>query len=59
MADEVSQYRAGGRVKQQTSGWAVGIFLALLSAIANFLFIPDDPFWALAADGRDLRDAGA
>jgi hypothetical protein len=52
--------------------WArvVGITLAVLSAIANFLFIPYYPFWsmliialdvfiiwALAAHGRELREA--
>ena len=52
--------------------WArvVGITLAVLSAIANFLFIPYYPFWALtvitldifviwalAAHGGELRDA--
>ena len=145
MADDVSQYRAGSRAAQETSGWAVGfilfaaimlimsgifqffaglvalfdnefyvatrnylfqfdattwgwihliggvimalagwgvlagqtwarvvgITLAVLSAIANFLFIPYYPFWsmliialdifviwALAAHGRDVRDAG-
>jgi hypothetical protein len=51
--------------------WArvVGITLAVLSAFANFAFIPYYPFWALliialdifviwalAAHGRDLRD---
>ena len=51
--------------------WArtVAIFLAVLSAISNFLFIPYYPFWALliitldvfviwaiAAHGGDLRD---
>ena len=54
--------------------WArvVGITLAVLSAIANFLFIPYYPFWALtvitldifviwalAAHGSELRDATA
>jgi hypothetical protein len=52
--------------------WArvVGITLAVLSAIANFLFIPYYPFWslliialdvlviwALAAHGQGIRDA--
>jgi hypothetical protein len=142
MADDVSQYRAAGRARQETSGWAVGftlfaavmmimagiwqalaglvaifenefyvttrnyifqfdattwgwihlvlgvlvglaglgllagqtwarvvgITLAVLSAIANFLFIPYYPFWsmliigldvfviwALAAHGREIR----
>jgi hypothetical protein len=54
--------------------WArvVGITVAVLSAIANFLFIPYYPFWALtvitldifviwalAAHGGELRDATA
>ncbi len=54
--------------------WArvVGITLALLSAVANFMFIPHHPvwallvialdvfvIWALAAHGRELRDASA
>ena len=53
--------------------WArtVGITLAVLSAIANFLFIPYYPFWALtiialdifviwalAAHGRELKNTG-
>jgi hypothetical protein len=55
----------------QTWARVVGITLAVLSAIANFLFIPYYPFWsmliiavdvfviwALAAHGRELRDAG-
>jgi hypothetical protein len=53
----------------QTWGRVVGIILAVLSAIANFLFIPYYPvwslliialdvfvIWALAAHGRELRD---
>jgi hypothetical protein len=54
--------------------WArvVGITLAVLSAVANFMFIPHYPFWALlvialdvfviwalAAHGGELRDARA
>ena len=54
------------------STWArmVGITLAVLSAIANFLWLPYYPFWALAiitldvfviwalaAHGGELRDA--
>jgi hypothetical protein len=128
MADDVSQYRAGSRAAQQTSGWAVGfilfaaimlimsgifqffaglvalfndefyvatrnyvfqfdatswgwihligglivalagfgllagqtwarvagIILALLSAIANFAFIPYYPFWALTIITLDI-----
>jgi hypothetical protein len=54
----------------QTWARVVGIVLAVLSAIANFLFIPYYPFWsmliialdvlviwALAAHGRELRGA--
>jgi hypothetical protein len=57
-----------GRVWART----VGITLALVSAIANFAFIPYYPFWALtvialdvlviwalAAHGREIRDATA
>jgi hypothetical protein len=53
----------------QTWARVVGIILAVLSAIANFLFIPYYPIWslliitldvfviwALAAHGRELRD---
>jgi hypothetical protein len=128
MADDVSQYRAGGRAGRETSGWAVGfilfaaimlimsgifqffaglvalfndefyvatrnyvfqfdatswgwihligglivalagfgllagqtwarvvgIILALLSAIANFAFIPYYPFWALTIITLDI-----
>ena len=51
----------------QTWGRVVGITLAVLSALANFAFIPYYPFWAitiitldvfviwaLAAHGRDI-----
>jgi hypothetical protein len=51
----------------QVWGRAIGILLAVLSAIANFLFIPYYPFWslliitldifviwALSAHGRDI-----
>jgi hypothetical protein len=36
--------------------WArvVGITLAVLSAIANFLFIPHHPFWALLVIALDI-----
>jgi hypothetical protein len=60
-----------GVLAGQTWARVVGITLAVLSAIANFLFIPYYPFWslliialdifviwALAAHGRDVRDAG-
>jgi hypothetical protein len=60
-----------GLLAGQTWARVVGITLAVLSAIANFLFIPYYPFWslliialdifviwALAAHGRALRDDG-
>jgi hypothetical protein len=60
-----------GLLSGQTWARVVGIFLAVLSAIANFLFIPYYPLWslliialdvfviwALAAHGRELRDTG-
>jgi hypothetical protein len=60
-----------GLLSGQTWARVVGITLALLSAIANFMFIPDYPFWsmivialdifviwALAAHGREFRDTG-
>jgi hypothetical protein len=60
-----------GLLAGQTWARVVGITLAVLSAIANFLFIPYYPFWslliitldifviwALATHGRDLRDTG-
>jgi hypothetical protein len=38
------------------AGWAraVGIVLAVLSAIANFLFIPNYPFWSLLMVALDV-----
>jgi hypothetical protein len=60
-----------GLLAGQTWARVVGIVLAVLSAIANFLFIPYYPFWsmliialdvfviwALAAHGRELRGTG-
>jgi hypothetical protein len=60
-----------GLLAGQTWARVVGITLAVLSAIANFLFIPYYPFWsmliiavdvfviwALVAHGRELRDSG-
>ena len=59
-----------GLLSGRTWARVVGITLAMLSAIANFLFIPYYPFWslliitldvfviwAIAAHGRDIRDA--
>ena len=58
-----------GLLSGQTWARVVGITLAVLSAIANFLFIPYYPFWSLliiilnvfviwavAAHGGDLRE---
>ncbi len=61
---------AGGAVLAgKTWGRVIGIILAILSALANFAFLPYYPFWAitiitlnvfviwaLAAHGRDLAD---
>ncbi len=59
-----------GLLSGRTWARAVGITVAVLSALANFLFIPYYPFWALtiitvdifviwalAAHGGELRDA--
>jgi hypothetical protein len=61
-----------GLLSGRTWARVVGITLAVVSAIANFLFIPYYPFWALliitldifviwaiAAHGGDLRDRAA
>jgi hypothetical protein len=58
-----------GLLSGRTWARVVGITVALLSALANFLFIPYYPFWALliitldifviwaiAAHGGELRD---
>src|SRR5262245_12923170 len=60
-----------GLLSGRTWARAVGITVAVLSAIANFLWLPYYPFWALtlialdvfviwalAAHGGELRDAG-
>ena len=60
-----------GLLSGRTWARAVAIALALLSAVANFLFIPYYPFWSLliitldvfviwavAAHGGELRDSG-
>jgi hypothetical protein len=60
-----------GLLSGRTWARAVGITVALLSATANFLFLPYYPFWALtvitldvfviwaiAAHGGELRDRG-
>lgn len=59
-----------GLLSGRTWARVVGITLAVLSAIANFLFIPYYPLWslliitidvfviwAITAHGRDIRDA--
>lgn len=43
-----------GVLSGQTWGRVVGITLALLSAIANFLFVPYYPFWSLLIIGLDV-----
>jgi hypothetical protein len=61
-----------GLLSGRTWARVVGITLAVLSATANFLFIPYYPFWslliitldvfviwAIAAHGRDIKDATA
>jgi hypothetical protein len=65
----VVAFAGWGLLSGRTWARAVAITLALLSAIANFLFIPYYPFWALliitlnvfviwavAARGGELRD---
>jgi hypothetical protein len=60
-----------GLLSGRTWARVVGITLAVLSAIANFLWLPYYPLWslliialdvlviwALAAHGHELRDAG-
>jgi hypothetical protein len=43
-----------GLMAGQTWARVVGIFLAVLSAIANFLFIPYYPIWALTVIALDV-----
>jgi hypothetical protein len=38
----------------QTWGRAVGITLAVLSALANFAFLPYYPFWAMTVIAVDI-----
>ena len=65
----VVAFAGWGLLSGRTWARVVGITLALVSAIANFLFIPYYPFWALtvitldifviwalAAHGGELRD---
>jgi hypothetical protein len=68
----VVAFAGWGLLSGRTWARVVGITVALLSALANFLFIPYYPFWALtvitldifviwalAAHGGELRDATA
>jgi hypothetical protein len=43
-----------GVLAGQTWGRAVGIGLAVLSALANFAFIPYSPFWSLTIIALDV-----
>ena len=43
-----------GLLAGQTWARVVGIVLAVLSAIANFLFLPYYPFWAILIIGLDV-----
>jgi hypothetical protein len=65
-------FAGGGLLSGRTWARAVAITLALISAIANFAFIPYYPFWslliiaidvlviwAIAAYGGAMRDTGA
>jgi hypothetical protein len=68
----VVAFAGWGLLSGRTWARVVGITLAVLSAIANFLFLPYYPFWALtvialdvfviwalAAHGRDLQTTDA
>jgi hypothetical protein len=70
IAGVVIAFAGWGLMSGRTWARVVGITLAVLSAIANFAFIPYYPFWALtiialdvlviwalAAHGRALRDS--
>jgi hypothetical protein len=67
----VMAFAGWGLLSGRTWARVVAITLAVLSAIANFLFIPYYPFWslliitldvfviwAIAAHGGELRDSG-
>jgi hypothetical protein len=43
-----------GLLAGQTWARVVGIVLAVLSAIANFLFLPYYPFWSILIIGLDV-----
>src|SRR6476659_6201622 len=43
-----------GIIMGQTWGFLVGIVIAALSALANFMFMPYYPFWALAVIALDV-----
>jgi hypothetical protein len=68
----IMAFAGWGLLSGRTWARVVGITLAVISATANFLFIPYFPFWALliitldifviwaiAAHGGDLRDRAA
>jgi hypothetical protein len=70
IAGVIIAFAGWGLMSGRTWARVVGIILAVLSAIANFAFIPYYPFWALtiialdvlviwalAAHGRALRDS--
>jgi hypothetical protein len=67
----VVAFAGWGLLSGRTWARVVGITLAVLSAIANFAFIPYYPFWslliialdvfviwAIAAHGGEMREAG-
>jgi hypothetical protein len=43
-----------GILMGQTWGLLIGIFIAGLSALSNFMFMPYYPFWSLAVIGLDV-----
>jgi hypothetical protein len=70
IAGVIIAFAGWGLLSGRTWARVVGIILAVLSAIANFAFLPYYPFWALiiitldvlviwalAAHGRALRDS--
>jgi hypothetical protein len=43
-----------GILMGQTWAWMVGIFIAGLSTVSNFMFMPYYPFWSLAVIALDV-----
>ena len=43
-----------GIVMGQTWGWILGIFVAGVSTVANFAFLPYEPFWAMTIIAVDV-----